>query len=96
MTDTNDIRSLLPILQSLGISPDTLGPDKMDKLLSIADEIKNPENITIETTRKIMDMLNMKLRGKNAPVKNKLKIGRNEMCPCDSGKKYKKCHGFLD
>ena len=21
------------------------------------------------------------------------KIGRNEKCPCDSGKKYKKCHG---
>jgi len=21
------------------------------------------------------------------------KVGRNEMCPCGSGKKYKKCHG---
>jgi preprotein translocase subunit SecA len=21
------------------------------------------------------------------------KIGRNEACPCGSGKKYKKCHG---
>ncbi|MDA1036183.1 MAG: SEC-C metal-binding domain-containing protein [Chloroflexi bacterium] len=21
------------------------------------------------------------------------KIGRNEQCPCGSGKKYKKCHG---
>ncbi len=21
------------------------------------------------------------------------KIGRNELCPCGSGKKYKKCHG---
>ena len=24
-----------------------------------------------------------------------LKIGRNELCPCGSGKKYKKCHGPL-
>lgn len=23
------------------------------------------------------------------------KVGRNELCPCGSGKKYKKCHGFL-
>jgi hypothetical protein len=23
------------------------------------------------------------------------KIGRNELCPCGSGKKYKKCHGVL-
>jgi preprotein translocase subunit SecA len=21
------------------------------------------------------------------------KVGRNDPCPCDSGKKYKKCHG---
>ena len=21
------------------------------------------------------------------------KVGRNELCPCDSGKKYKRCHG---
>ena len=32
-----------------------------------------------------------------APSKNakRLKIGRNELCPCGSGKKYKKCHGPL-
>jgi uncharacterized protein YecA (UPF0149 family) len=24
-----------------------------------------------------------------------LKIGRNEKCPCGSGKKYKKCHGAI-
>ncbi len=24
------------------------------------------------------------------------KVGRNEPCPCGSGKKYKKCHGSLD
>jgi preprotein translocase subunit SecA len=23
------------------------------------------------------------------------KVGRNEACPCGSGKKYKKCHGKL-
>jgi len=26
-------------------------------------------------------------------VQSKRKIGRNEPCPCGSGKKYKKCHG---
>lgn len=26
-------------------------------------------------------------------INNTLKIGRNDLCPCDSGKKYKKCHG---
>jgi preprotein translocase subunit SecA len=27
------------------------------------------------------------------PVKAEAKVGRNELCPCGSGKKYKKCHG---
>jgi hypothetical protein len=27
------------------------------------------------------------------PIHKVLKIGRNEPCPCGSGKKYKKCHG---
>ncbi|WP_145137553.1 preprotein translocase subunit SecA [Pseudomonas duriflava] len=30
------------------------------------------------------------------PVRNDQKIGRNEPCPCGSGKKYKHCHGKLD
>ncbi|SDH53498.1 preprotein translocase subunit SecA [Pseudomonas flavescens] len=28
-----------------------------------------------------------------APVRAEQKIGRNELCPCGSGKKYKHCHG---
>jgi preprotein translocase subunit SecA len=31
--------------------------------------------------------------GKSQPVHVGEKVGRNEPCPCGSGKKYKKCHG---
>lgn len=30
---------------------------------------------------------------KQQPVKVEMKIGRNDLCPCGSGKKYKACHG---
>ncbi|MEZ9832587.1 preprotein translocase subunit SecA [Vibrio breoganii] len=30
-----------------------------------------------------------------APVRNEHKVGRNEPCPCGSGKKYKQCHGKI-
>ncbi|MFT3778511.1 MAG: UPF0149 family protein [Ottowia sp.] len=30
---------------------------------------------------------------RTAPVRNEAKVGRNDPCPCGSGKKYKKCHG---
>ncbi|MGC2722172.1 MAG: SEC-C metal-binding domain-containing protein, partial [Candidatus Acidiferrales bacterium] len=28
------------------------------------------------------------------PVRGAAKVGRNDLCPCGSGKKYKKCHGM--
>ncbi len=32
--------------------------------------------------------------GPVAPIRRKApKVGRNDPCPCGSGKKYKKCHG---
>ena len=30
---------------------------------------------------------------KPKPVRKKVNIGRNDPCPCGSGKKYKNCHG---
>jgi len=36
---------------------------------------------------------NTQQRQKPQPVKVEKKIGRNELCPCGSGKKYKNCHG---
>lgn len=34
-------------------------------------------------------------RGHQQPVKVEEKIGRNDPCPCGSGKKYKHCHGKM-
>ncbi|NWA72791.1 preprotein translocase subunit SecA [Serratia proteamaculans] len=31
----------------------------------------------------------------NAPATSERKVGRNDPCPCGSGKKYKQCHGRL-
>ena len=29
------------------------------------------------------------------PVRAEQKVGRNDPCPCGSGKKYKNCHGAM-
>ena len=34
-------------------------------------------------------------RGKTAPIKVDKTVGRNDPCPCGSGKKYKHCHGKM-
>ena len=40
------------------------------------------------------DLLNHSSEPKsNAPVRVAKKVGRNDPCPCGSGKKYKNCHG---
>ncbi|MBN1780896.1 SEC-C domain-containing protein [bacterium] len=34
--------------------------------------------------------------GKPQPVHAEPKVGRNDPCPCGSGKKYKHCHGKMN
>ncbi|TVR70043.1 MAG: preprotein translocase subunit SecA [Marinilabiliales bacterium] len=46
-----------------------------------------------ETSRRNEMMANTKEPQKSQPVKVEKKVGRNEPCPCGSGKKYKHCHG---
>jgi preprotein translocase subunit SecA len=36
---------------------------------------------------------NSKPKETPVPVRVEQKVGRNDDCPCGSGKKYKKCHG---
>ena len=44
-----------------------------------------------QATNKIVHDTHVKQKG--TPVKKEQKIGRNDPCPCGSGKKYKQCHG---
>ncbi|MFP4367174.1 MAG: preprotein translocase subunit SecA [Bacteroidales bacterium] len=46
-----------------------------------------------ETSRRNEMMANTKEQQKSQPVKVEKKVGRNEPCPCGSGKKFKHCHG---
>lgn len=34
-------------------------------------------------------------RGPQTALREGPKVGRNDPCPCGSGKKYKQCHGKL-
>ena len=55
--------------------------------------VENPEKVQ---RKRVADATSTNLDGQqvNKTVVNKeKKIGRNDPCPCGSGKKYKKCHG---
>ncbi len=58
----------------------------MSKLkVSKAETAQESNSIPMEDTRELQ---------KQQPVKAEVKIGRNDPCPCGSGKKYKSCHGL--
>jgi preprotein translocase subunit SecA len=38
----------------------------------------------------------VKPRSAQPYIRDVAKVGRNEPCPCGSGKKFKQCHGKLD
>ena len=55
---------------------------------------KKAQSIGAESTGAgIMRDEAQKQESKNMTVIKGVKIGRNDPCPCGSGKKYKKCHG---
>jgi preprotein translocase subunit SecA len=59
-----------------------------------ADEL---EEAFLRRKRRELEQARMAGGGETAPVqqvvRSQVKVGRNDPCPCGSGKKYKKCHG---
>jgi preprotein translocase subunit SecA len=62
------------------------------KVLSVVPRLSSTERTqTIKVARS--NSTNIAPTQKPAPVKAQKKVGRNDPCPCGSGKKYKKCCG---
>jgi len=58
----------------------------VDKFKDLAIQVYNNLNSETKSYLQLTDFL-------NEPHKRKLtKVGRNDLCPCGSGKKYKNCH----
>lgn len=58
-------------------------------------EVKSDEELKREQVidKKEMQTGDGKAKVKKAPKKREVRVGRNDSCPCGSGKKYKNCHG---
>jgi uncharacterized protein YecA (UPF0149 family) len=78
-----------------------LSREQIEGLHEFSQKIKNPNAMSYQQAMSIMKTLNidMKTLQKNANsamggsslLSKKPKIGVNAPCPCNSGKKYKKC-----
>jgi len=89
-----DIREALPILAQFGVTPESLGPEKLEQLIDLTKSIKSPTDITPQISRHILDIIGIRTNAPKPPIKRKFpKVGRNDFCCCGSEKKYKKCCG---
>ncbi|WP_207426548.1 preprotein translocase subunit SecA [Pedobacter sp. SYSU D00535] len=56
-------------------------------------KVSKPELAAVADGGAGMPMEDTREIQKTMPIRNENKIGRNDPCPCGSGKKYKNCHG---
>ena len=73
---------------------------QIQKAEEVMPEAEEEERETYEMDANTQDGENsapppaQKQRAKSATMRrDRPKVGRNDPCPCGSGKKYKKCHG---
>jgi len=82
--DARGLQDLPQILKNIQSEADLLIGNREHVLLGL-------EAGTIETDDQ--NELLKRLGIKRSPIRNDVQVGRNEACPCGSGKKYKKCCG---
>ena len=94
----NELLNLLPseqqTLQTLSLGPNikkelaegSMNAEELRRRIMVAD-LPN-EQLRLSLLKELDEVAPLKSLGEKKP-----KIGRNDLCPCGSGKKYKKCCG---
>lgn len=68
---------------------------EIEQILPYCVGLKAAEASTVIRQRNLIEKIISRSRGASH-LSTSLKVGRNEPCPCGSGKKYKKCHGKVN
>ena len=63
----------------------------LKSVIQVDEDIEREKQLTLE--RLNMSLEDGKEKAKKQPIVKGDKVGRNDPCPCGSGKKYKNCHG---
>ena len=64
-------------------------------MLVVVKDEKEAKKIDAQNQSKLDAAKSNREKSEQANTANQAKVGRNEPCPCGSGKKYKHCHGTL-
>ena len=82
-----------PLLKTLGIKPEQITEEKISKIKDMNLDYTNSNSFTSDNCQKMMDILGIQLNKpeKKEKKEKKIKVPRNSICGCGSGKKYKFC-----
>ena len=83
------IKGNLPQQENVPISAPARIPQQKEKIVASKEEYVS----TSTSGPDLSGQTNAPAGQKLTPIKVDPKIGRNDTCPCGSGKKYKQCHG---
>ena len=59
MENLSDVNSMINTLKQIGLDPNILGPEKLEKLMKFAENVKDPTNITPDLSRQLFEILGM-------------------------------------
>ena len=70
-------------------------PQRQQPTRTVAQKsgVQNLNETVMAQQRQAMQSSGRQAVQKTAPIKSEKTVGRNDPCPCGSGKKYKQCHG---
>ena len=83
------LRTIFHIEQEPVAMPMTTMPEE----LSMSGAESNPKQFGAVREQEQAQAGDSAIQNMPQPAKSNKTVGRNELCPCGSGKKYKKCHG---
>lgn len=90
--------NVVKVLSRLTIAPNpVMGEPVLDEMLDEVVEAQYIDESQLQLRHDSVDEFSEQADGgaDTAPVRVEPKLGRNELCWCGSGKKYKHCHGKL-
>ena len=90
MLEKNIIEALQDRMKKAQATQPALGPAQAPP----PQESSQQQNLPPQLQRGPEQQMNPAAKQKLEPIKREMpKVGRNDPCPCGSGKKYKRCHG---
>ncbi len=86
-------KEVISFLMKAGLPSESNNAPQQARFTQDQPKPQKKERLTESRDENVVEEQNAQQKPKPQPIRVETKIGRNDPCPCGSGKKYKNCHG---